>query len=81
MTRLACPFCGPRELREFQFHKTLPSADSEGEFEQTYLRVADPQLSIEHWQHVGGCRAWLLVHRNPSSGVALGVEILTRDTP
>ena len=81
MTRLVCPFCGPRELREFEFHKTLPAADSAGEFEQTYLRVADLQLSIEHWQHVGGCRAWLLVRRNPSSGVTLGVEILAGDAP
>jgi sarcosine oxidase subunit delta len=81
VTRLACPFCGPRELREFEFHKTLPEADVQGEFERTYLRVADPQLSIEHWQHVGGCRAWLLVHRNPSSGATLAVELLAGDAP
>jgi len=81
VTRLACPFCGPRELREFEFHKSLPAAASQGEFERTYLRVADAELSIEHWQHVGGCRAWLLVHRNPSSGVTLAVELLAGDAP
>ena len=76
MTRLACPFCGPRELHEFEFRKTVPASDSRDEFERTYQRVTDPQLSIEHWQHVGGCRAWLLVHRNPSSGATLAVELL-----
>ena len=81
MTRLDCPFCGPRELREFEFHKTVPVAGRAGEFEQTYLRVADPQLSIEHWQHTGGCRAWLLVQRNPSSGATLTVELLAGDAP
>jgi sarcosine oxidase subunit delta len=79
VTRIACPFCGSRELREFEFHESLPAAGSLGEFERTYLRVADPQLSIEHWQHVGGCRAWLLVRRNPTSGAALAVELLAGD--
>ena len=79
--RLACPFCGPRELCEFEFHKTLPAAGSHGEFEMAYLRIADPGLSIEHWQHLAGCRAWLLVHRNPSSGAVYAVELLAGVTP
>jgi sarcosine oxidase subunit delta len=81
VTRLACPFCGPRELREFEFRSTVAAAGSEGEFERTYLRVADTGLSIEHWQHVGGCRAWLLVRRNPSSGETLDVELLAGEAP
>jgi heterotetrameric sarcosine oxidase delta subunit len=76
VTPLACPFCGPRELREFVFHKTLPPATSATEFESTYLRVADPQSSIEHWQHAAGCRAWLRVQRNPSTGEVLAVQML-----
>lgn len=75
MTRIACPFCGPRELREFEFHKTLPTPGDQGAFARTYERVADPTLSVEHWQHVAGCRAWLLVHRNPSTGVVFAVEL------
>jgi sarcosine oxidase subunit delta len=76
VTPLACPFCGPREWREFVFHKTLPAAASTNELERTYLRVADPQSSVEHWQHVAGCRAWLRVQRNPSSGEVLAVQML-----
>jgi methylglutamate dehydrogenase subunit B len=81
VTLLPCPFCGPRELREFIFHKTLPAAASADEFERTYLRVADPQSSVEHWQHVNGCRAWLLVQRNPSTGAVLAVQLLGGATP
>ena len=76
MTRLACPFCGPRELREFEFHKTLPAADAVGALERTYERVAELDRSVEHWQHVGGCRAWLLVERNPSTGAVLDTRLL-----
>ena len=59
MTQLACPFCGPRALREFEFHKTLPDAAQGSAFERTYERFANLEYSVEHWQHVAGCRGWL----------------------
>jgi len=40
------------------------------------LRVDSLQSSVEYWQHVQGCRAWLLVQRNPSTGAVLDVEML-----
>jgi methylglutamate dehydrogenase subunit B len=76
VTRLDCPFCGSRELREFEFHKTLPAAAGQGAFERTYERMAELDRSLEHWQHVGGCRAWLLVERNPSTGTVHGIRLL-----
>ncbi|MGO9037469.1 MAG: sarcosine oxidase subunit delta [Steroidobacteraceae bacterium] len=75
MSRLICPFCGPRELREFEFYKTLP-AGAGSAFARIYERIDCPELSIEHWQHVGGCRGWLLVHRNPSTGAVLETRLL-----
>jgi methylglutamate dehydrogenase subunit B len=75
MTRLVCPFCGPRELREFEFHKTLPAGPGSA-FSRTYERIDRPELSVEHWQHVGGCRGWLLIHRNPTSGAVLETRLL-----
>lgn len=66
MTQLVCPFCGARELDEFEFRKTAPSVDG-SPFERVYMRVAQLDLSIEHWQHIRGCRAWLVVERNPST--------------
>jgi methylglutamate dehydrogenase subunit B len=67
MTRLLCPFCGARELAEFEFHKTLAAAGASA-YARVYERVDHGGESIEHWQHVGGCRAWLRVHRNPWTG-------------
>jgi heterotetrameric sarcosine oxidase delta subunit len=75
VSRLVCPFCGPRHLREFEFHKTV-AAPGAGAFAAVYERVNETQLSVEHWQHAGGCRGWLLVRRNPSSGAVLGIELV-----
>ncbi len=79
MTPLSCPFCGARELREFVFHKTLPADEHGSAYQRTYERNASLEHSVEHWQHVEGCRAWLLVHRNPSSGQVISVRLLGGD--
>ena len=81
MNQLYCPFCGPRALREFEFHKTLAEDQTGSGFEQVYERVARLEFSAEHWQHVQGCRAWLLVHRNPSTGQVLDVRMLDGQPP
>jgi sarcosine oxidase subunit delta len=75
MNRLYCPFCGPRELEEFRFHKTLaePGANVH---EEVYSRINRLMVSWEHWQHVYGCRAWLLVRRNPSDDTVLDVRLV-----
>ena len=75
MTRLVCPFCAARELHEFEFRKTMPNLQDTA-FDRVYLRTEDPHLSLEHWQHVLGCRAWLLVYRNPSTGAVLSIRML-----
>jgi heterotetrameric sarcosine oxidase delta subunit len=80
MTALACPFCGPRELGEFEFLKTLPNADSR-EFSRIYERIDLPSRSVELWQHVGGCRAWLQAQRNPSSGEIYEILLLGQRRP
>ncbi len=74
-TRLTCPFCGPRHLSEFVFHKTVAPPNA-SPFAEVYERIDNPNLSIEHWQHVRGCRSWLRVHRNPSSGSVLEIHLL-----
>lgn len=75
MTRLICPFCGPRELEEFVFRKTLPEAGA-SEFAAVYERANRLDDSLEHWQHVHGCRSWLRVRRNPSTGEVREVDLL-----
>jgi sarcosine oxidase subunit delta len=76
-----CPFCGPRALREFEFHKTLPDAGATDAYARTYERVASLSRSLEHWQHVQGCRAWLLVLRNPSTDEVIDVQLLGGRAP
>jgi methylglutamate dehydrogenase subunit B len=75
MNQLQCPFCGARELQEFEFRKTRANVAT-SEFSKVYLRVDSVDLSVEYWQHVQGCRAWLLVQRNPSTGAVLNIEVL-----
>lgn len=75
MSRLACPFCGPRELEEFVFRKTLPEAGA-SDYAAVYERANRIDDSLEHWQHVHGCRAWLCVRRDPSTGAVHEVNLL-----
>ena len=75
MNQLICPFCGPRELHEFEFRKTQENVTS-SQFAKVYLRVDSLELSREYWQHIHGCRAWLLIRRNPSTGAVLDTTAL-----
>lgn len=75
MMRLTCPFCGARELHEFQFHKTAPEPGA-NPFAAVYERVNRTDISQEYWQHLHGCRAWLYVSRNPSTGEVYQVHLL-----
>lgn len=75
MSRLTCPFCGSREFEEFLFHKTLAEPGS-SPYTAIYERVSRTQESLEHWQHVSGCRAWLWVRRNPSTNDVQEVRCL-----
>jgi methylglutamate dehydrogenase subunit B len=70
--RIACPYCGPRELGEFSYlgdaAPQRPSADApdaaEAFFDYVYQRDNPAGEMSEHWYHGGGCRAWLKVTRN-----------------
>jgi len=72
---LACPFCGPRELEEFVFRKTLAETAAAA-YEAVYERINRLHDSQEHWQHLHGCRAWLWVRRDPSTHTVLEVRLL-----
>ena len=80
MNQLCCPFCGPRELHEYEFRKTRESVGT-SEFAKVYLRIDSLELSTEYWQHVLGCRTWLLIRRNPSTGMILDTTALPDDSP
>ncbi len=75
MLVIRCPHCGPRPHVEFThggaasiIRPSGPAADSiEAWIDYVYLRdnVKGPQR--EYWQHVLGCRAWIVVERDTLS--------------
>jgi len=71
---IACPFCGERDVAEFEFRLTVAPSGA-GAAERLYLRRADPARSIEHWQHVRGCRIWIELHRDLRTGAVLEVHM------
>ena len=77
--QLDCPHCGLREVEEFHCRGTVPEFDGDS-LEGIYLRIDRPDVSREYWQHVDGCRSWLLVCRNPSTNAVLSIEILAAAT-
>jgi heterotetrameric sarcosine oxidase delta subunit len=78
--RIACPFCGPRELGEFTYlgdaSPQRPTADGpEDAFcDYVYLRDNIAGAMTEYWYHGGGCRAWLKVARNTLTHEISSVE-------
>lgn len=76
--RIACPFCGERELGEFSYlgdaaprrpqafladGSERPDAE-EAFYDYVYLRDNPAGALREYWYHGGGCRSWLIVSRN-----------------
>ena len=70
--RIPCPFCGDRDAAEFVCRgeavtaRPDPAAPGAGiaAFDDLYLRDNPAGPTLEHWQHVHGCRLWLVVARD-----------------
>lgn len=77
--RIPCPFCGPRGNEEFTYRGGLgphrPDSDDPTAW-HTYVYLRDnPAGPVrEYWQHVHGCRAWLMVTRDTRTHAVLGAE-------
>ncbi len=67
--RIACPYCGSRDVNEFSYlgddspARPAPGSDA-GAFDYVYLRdnLAGPMEEL--WYHGQGCRSWLRVLRD-----------------
>lgn len=69
--RISCPCCGPRDHAEFAYGGDAsdprpPPDDDDFDrwFDHVYLRDNPRGPHSEYWQHVGGCREWLIVRRD-----------------
>mgnify|MGYP000718702562 CR=1 FL=1 len=85
--RIRCTYCGERGHEEFAYlgDATLqrpagapaapPGDDDRARWhDYVYIRDNPSGPHRELWQHVGGCRAWLVVARDTRSHAILGVE-------
>ena len=76
---ISCPHCGTRPKEEFFIRgdatpvRPAPMAAEEVWHDYVHLR-ANPRGRIrEHWQHVAGCRRWLVVERDNLTHEVFGV--------
>ena len=77
--RIPCPYCGERGNEEFAFRGGVGPRRPEGDDPDawhTYLYLRDNVAGVhrEYWQHVSGCRAWLIVTRDTRSHEVFGAE-------
>ena len=88
MLTISCPNCGPRGSDEFRYGGDAtvvrPAFDDTSEdawFRYVYIRENPKGPHREYWQHVGGCRAWLVVTRDTRTHevLALARPIERRD--
>lgn len=72
MMRLRCPFCGLRDYDEFAYGgdaSVQRPADPDSVDDATwtayvYVRANPRGAHRERWQHVAGCRRWIVVCRD-----------------
>ncbi|MDD9857061.1 MAG: sarcosine oxidase subunit delta [Gammaproteobacteria bacterium] len=73
MIRIPCPFCGERDHSEFAYGKDAsvqyPPLDAplEDWHEAVFLRDNIRGVQLETWQHLHGCRQWLVVERDTAT--------------
>ncbi len=67
---LPCPWCGERDLSEFTYggdasvKRPADDAPMEEWVNYVYFRDNPRGRHLEHWQHLQGCRAWVVIQRD-----------------
>ncbi len=81
MLLLSCPYCGPRDHSEFRYggdaSKTRPAhgaADPKVWHDHVFLFDNPKGAHKEYWQHVLGCRRWMIVERDTLSQAIFGSQ-------
>jgi sarcosine oxidase subunit delta len=71
MLRIPCPHCGLRDYTEFKYfgdasksRPDLADEDLERWYAHVFLFENPKGVHREYWQHVMGCRQWLVVTRD-----------------
>jgi sarcosine oxidase subunit delta len=78
--RLPCPHCGSRPADEFTCYGAAdpvrPAADAPAQdwLDYVHIRPNPYGLHNELWQHVHGCRRWLVMTRDTRTHAVLGAR-------
>lgn len=85
MLMIHCPLCGERQYTEFRYggdadKRRPPHGTSDAKAWHDYLFLFDNPKGAhrEFWQHVHGCRQWLIVLRDTATNTVMS-SILARD--
>ena len=85
MLRITCPLCGERDYTEFRYGGDAskprpPHGASERAAWRDYVFLFDNPKGPhrEYWQHVLGCRQWLVLDRNTATN-AVGESRMPRE--
>ncbi len=85
MLCIDCPCCGPRDHDDFRYGGDAaiirPGHDDpsmENWYRYVFLRPNPKGAHREYWQHVSGCRQWLIVERDTATH-AMGRVSLARE--
>ena len=88
MLRIPCPFCGERDHTEFRYAgdatKLRPAQDgADLQAWHDYVFVFDNPKGAhrEYWQHVLGCRRWLVLERNTATNAVSRSYFPEKDPP
>ena len=80
--RIPCPHCGPRDASEFAHYgdaaRERPAlGDADVEHWHAYVHERDNPKGPhkEFWQHLHGCRQWLVVERDTATHEMLGAAL------
>jgi methylglutamate dehydrogenase subunit B len=83
--RITCPYCGPRDASEFGYggdasreRPKLTDTDIDRWLAYVYERDNPRGALQEFWQHLHGCRQWLIAERDTSTH-AISSVVSARD--
>jgi sarcosine oxidase subunit delta len=88
MLRINCPWCGRRDHDEFRYggDASIPrphhdDTDFGRWHAYVFVRKNPKGIHNEYWQHVAGCRQWLIVERNTETHAISSVTAARKNEP
>lgn len=82
MLRISCPLCGERPYTEYRYggdaarRRPAHGAADPGAWHEHLFLFDNPKgPHREFWQHVQGCRQWLLVVRDTATNIVSEVTL------